>query len=410
MPLYSLISYADVSAECPSWSQTELNNFLVKKYGDAFRKSHGMIIANINEQIPPGEIDTFIDKLLPALKTINDNYEMEIKPIVLMNPSIIDRNIHQHYSQDLKQTLGSAFNIIEIEPFRLYTYLQNNFNTDYSAQPTDCVSDSNKYLCKFGKFNKINSCLIFALLKESGLLKENRGLWSLAVDNTEKFNDHTNELFSIMLRYQPGHVRDIPRYDYSKYQKVLDRDFSNSFFHGEMHYTGFPFDTSHYANTRYSIVRETNWGASDNNFFISEKTWLPISMKHPFMLFGTTRVSKYLRDSGYVSPDDFQMSELSDLDNVTFSEAKQMFLENHNKFLTTPKAELQNMVEHNYDLFLKHVRDDMDKILSIPATYIDNMAPTQTLLDILLMMHYPNRIEDPNNQKWDYQKIIKTFS
>jgi len=127
-------------------------------------------------------------------------------------------------------------------------------------------------------------------------------------------------------------------------------------------------------------------------------------MKHPFMLFATSRVAKYLRDSGYVSLDDFQMSELG---NVNFSEAKELFVENHNKFLTTSKAEIQNMVEHNYELFLKHVKSDIDKLLSMPAEFLNLGCHemTGTFLDLLLIMHYPNREVDPVNDNWDWQAL-----
>lgn len=416
MPAYTVIAYDQVTAQLQSLSVTERYNFFVKKYDKTLKDSQGIIVTNVNEQIPPHCINFFMIEFLPVVKAINDSYKMDLKPMVFMNLSILDSNIRRQYPSNLNQTLGSAFDIIELEPFRLYTYLQNNFNTGYSAQPIDRVSDSNKYLCKFGKLNKLHSLLIFALLKESGLLEEKHGLWSLAVEDSRDFNDHMKSLYSRiqdhenMHKRKRGYVKHIPRYDYSKYQRVLDRDFSNSFEYGESHYTGFPFDTSHYANTRYSIVRETNWTHNGINLFLSEKTWLPISMKHPFMLFSNTRVVKYLRDSGYVSPDNFQMSEISDLDNVTFSEAKEKFLENHNKILTTPKSEIQDMVEHNYDLFLKHARSDMDKLLSMPAEFLNlgdifSQEMTGTFLDLLLMMHYPNRNQTPPNDNWDWQAL-----
>jgi len=398
MPAYTVISYEQVQGTIPV---TEIYNFLVEKYHEQLEISQGIVVAPINEQIPPHNINFFINDFLPILKELNDNYRMALRPVILMNVCLIDRHIHLHRPSNLNQTLGSAFNIIELEPFRLYTYLQNNFNTDYSAQPIDRVSDNNKYLCKFGKLNKPNSFLIFGLLKDTGLLQEEHGLWSLAFNNSKDFKDETDEVFAMLHLLE--YVQNIPRYDYSKYHKVLDRDFSNSFERGQMHYTGFPFDVNHYANTRYSIVRETNCG-NEINLFISEKTWLPISMKHPFMLFATSRVAKYLRDSGYVSLDDFQMSELG---NVNFSEAKELFVENHNKFLTTSKAEIQNMVEHNYELFLKHVKSDIDKLLSMPAEFLNLGCHemTGTFLDLLLIMHYPNREVDPVNDNWDWQAL-----
>jgi hypothetical protein len=52
-----------------------------------------------------------------------------------------------------------------------------------------------------------------------------------------------------------------------------------------------------YTTTNFSLVSETYTGSAVR--FITEKTYKPILMGHPFLIHGTTRTLEYLRESGY---------------------------------------------------------------------------------------------------------------
>ena len=360
--------------------------WLLERHHSDLRESSKIVLYCLNEQINPLLQLDFFRYLLPAVVKLSNDFKLQ-KPSLLLNLSI------SHVKSKHKVT--DFFDIIEIEPFRLYTYFQNNFNKDYTVSPLDAVPLSEKYLCKFGKFNRDHSVLIFSLLKESNLLDESKGLWSLAFSDDDEFKESMNSVC------HP--IRD----DYLNYQRTLDIDFTDHFQNGTLHYTGFPFEKSHYSDTRFSIVRETNWGVQ-NELFMSEKTWIPISMKHPFMLFSIQAQANYLRKSGYQSPDNFEMCNLSE-HFTNFADAKEMFLKCYNKFLSTPISELQQIVDHNFDLYISDVKKDINKLM-VPITPVNRFDNVNNLLELALNIHYPNTDKQPLNSNFDFDAIRQAFS
>ena len=365
-----------------------LYQWLLERYHDGLQKSDRIVLYCLNEQINSTIQPKFFRYLLPAVVKLSNDFKQQ-KPLLLMNLSI------SHVKSKHKVT--DFFDIIEIEPFRLYTYFQNNFNKDYTVSPLDAVPLSEKYLCKFGKFNREHSVLIFVLLKESNLLDESKGLWSLALSDDDEFKESMNSVC------HPN------RDDYLNYQRTLDIDFTDHFSNGTLHYTGFPFEKSHYSDTRFSIVRETNWGPQ-SEIFMSEKTWIPISMKHPFMLFSTKAQSKYMTEAGYQSPDNFEMCDFS-AHWTSFPEAKEKFLECYNKFMSTPIPELQQIVNHNFDLYISDVKKDINKLM-VPITFVNRFEGDNlnNLLELVLKIHYPNADKQPLNSNFDFKAIRQAFS
>lgn len=105
----------------------------------------------------------------------------------------------------------------------------------------------------------------------------------------------------------------------------------------------------HYENTKYSLVTETFVG----NFagkFITEKTYKPITMGHPFIIFGPTGILKELREDGYETfPEIFDES----YDDFT-TPAKQLEIILNN--IKEPKIitkEILEKCERNKENFLK---------------------------------------------------------
>jgi len=95
-----------------------------------------------------------------------------------------------------------------------------------------------------------------------------------------------------------------------------------------------------YINTDYSLVSETYTG--NKVLLISEKTYKPIVMGHPFLIHGNTGTLSYLKDNGY----------------ETFPE---MFDESYD-LETDPKKQLKKVIENlNNDFFLSKIT--IEKIL-----------------------------------------------
>lgn len=57
------------------------------------------------------------------------------------------------------------------------------------------------------------------------------------------------------------------------------------------------FTTQIYKDTLFSLVSESEY--QNEVFFVTEKTWKPISSNHPFIIFGNNNILSYLKNLGY---------------------------------------------------------------------------------------------------------------
>lgn len=117
----------------------------------------------------------------------------------------------------------------------------------------------------------------------------------------------------------------------------------------------------YYRNTKYSLVTETFVGERAGKF-ITEKTYKPISMGHPFIIFGPTGILKQLKEDGYETfPELFDES----YDNYT-SPAKQLEIILNN--LKEPKIITEKILEkcqRNKEHFFKQSsKEKLKKILT----------------------------------------------
>lgn len=114
-------------------------------------------------------------------------------------------------------------------------------------------------------------------------------------------------------------------------------------------------NVDHYCNSYFSLVSETE--TSDRCIFITEKTYKVIYAGHPFILWGSPGMLKYLRSIGYKTfPTLFDESYDNELDPV---KRLAMILAEVKKFKELNSDEKQNLikmqndiVEHNYQHLL----------------------------------------------------------
>jgi hypothetical protein len=119
-----------------------------------------------------------------------------------------------------------------------------------------------------------------------------------------------------------------------------------------MHYGGIPYNPDIYANSKFRLVSETSMHLQPP--FITEKTYLTIVNKNPFVIAGDINSCQYLRSMG-IEPFD-QLFEIPTYDNIKFpgqriqqviAHVKQWLAGNFNK--TT----VADMVEHNFNRFVE---------------------------------------------------------
>jgi len=117
-------------------------------------------------------------------------------------------------------------------------------------------------------------------------------------------------------------------------------------------------DYNNYETTFVSIVTETL--TQPKTLFLSEKTWKPISVGHPFMIIGSKGTLKYLKSLGYKTFDkwwdesyDLIDDEYDRIDCV-ISQLETLSTKS-NQELIDMKSEMMEILQHNMDLFKTQV-------------------------------------------------------
>lgn len=148
-------------------------------------------------------------------------------------------------------------------------------------------------------------------------------------------------------------------------------------------YNGIPYDVSLYANTDFSVVSETTFDETINPW-ITEKVWIPILNKHPFIIAGDTNILNKLEQMGFETFREFL--KVSDYDTITDPNARlDAVVANTQHFLTTLKDHAQTVnqdANSNYSKLTDLYFINNEKILNfiyrnnLIEFSIDDIVPT----------------------------------
>lgn len=111
------------------------------------------------------------------------------------------------------------------------------------------------------------------------------------------------------------------------------------------------FNPNWYDSTYFSLVVETKVRASvAGTVFISEKTYKPIALQHPFLVYGPPNILTSLRDNGFVTYEnlfDESYDQLTDIDAKVTA-----MLDNVDNFKQVSYDSLTlDKIQHNYNHF-----------------------------------------------------------
>ena len=112
-------------------------------------------------------------------------------------------------------------------------------------------------------------------------------------------------------------------------------------------------------NTFVSVVTETL--AHENTLFISEKTWKPIFMGHPFIILGNPGTLKYLKKLGFKTFDKWWDESYDDIKDVHVRTNKIVMIieslsEKDHHELAKVREEMVEVLEYNRTMFKKMIR------------------------------------------------------
>lgn len=238
----------------------------------------------------------------------------------------------------------------------------------------------NSYLMLIGKPNKPHRIPLLYKLDKRNLIKNNT-LYSLRVTEDPTVRKRIDYLLSKYLTDEKTGM------EYAKSMEkeidvVYNRDSTEPF-----HYSGIPFNKEIFESTNFQVVIETSESLSPP--LISEKTWIAIANKMPFIVVGSPKTCEYLENLGFRTFREYMKHPLYDetelnldlvVDNI---EHLELYL---HTYVDRVKADINHNFTHLEKLYSTNYKE-VNKLLNdvgidIAAadfylTGYDNWKPTQ---------------------------------
>lgn len=316
----------------PIWGLSDSNRF-VEKISRASRDQKVVVWQVVWENYI-GRLDK-IKNLIDATRKVNP-----LVKIVL----IADR----WYQPDNENFLSLGFDeTVFVDFFALATVSRaKKFNQEFGGAWSE---NRKKFLFLTGKPDKPNRIRLLWKFDQAGLL--DRAIWSLFVprdlqDSSRKFLPNISisqfQDFIENNTKSPDLVNDIP-----------------GLFRGSLHYCGFPFDVSMYNQSLFHVVSETHF--SNQRPWITEKTWLALINRLPFIMAGDTNTLRYLQEVYGLRTFENHLPR-SDYDKIAQPDARlDAIVENATYWLdniSTVSREINEDVEYNYHRMMSVVHEN----------------------------------------------------
>lgn len=243
------------------------------------------------------------------------------------------------YSQDLLESLGERLYQIDLDLLLMDLQIKECG----TSQPNDRWNPSTaRFLFLTGKPDRPNRIRLLYKFYTQGLLAHCD--WSLFVD------DHTRSVAAELL---PELTSDGFHAFTTQHNQNLD---SIEILHctsNSNHSHGYPFDGSLYGRSSFRVISET---MMMDRPIISEKTWLTVINRMPFIMSGYANSLEYLKTSGYCTFENYLPIE--HYDRVQDTEQRLDAVVMNTKFwidhIHNQKDRIQQDIEHNYQLLYQH--------------------------------------------------------
>ena len=239
------------------------------------------------------------------------------------------------------------------------------------------IQDKNKFLFLTGDPHKLHRIGLLKKFVNSNIM--NQAEWSF------HYNYGNKEGLSLKENY----FRDLTDFEFQEFIKTwskipdesVTKNFSNRF-------RGFDYDVKLYNSTNFSVVSETCFRQPliyPLYPWITEKTWIPILNRHPFLIAGDVGSLKALEERGF---DVFRkFLKIKDYDSIIDSQERlNAIVENTNYFLTVLDMSDKNLkyaIDYNYERLCNLYMFNFDKILNFMYKHklqnilsIDDIVPT----------------------------------
>jgi hypothetical protein len=325
--------------------------------------------------VDPNNIKSFAPKFLNFIKKIKKNNN---KKIVLFLNSWYKK--YKHIFE-----IPQVDEVVYLDFFLYDTYKKLLIEKKAELVDRYNYNINNRFLFLINKPVGLHRIGLVYKLHQAGLLKHSD--YSFAIHN--RFTE--NECKKTMTAFKTKKFK-MHRF-YKKVKNSLDLEFNTEELQkiNHTHYTGIPYNVELFKNCNFQLISETHF---DMSIWITEKTWIAIANKRPFIIAAHPGVLKKLKSMGFKTFENYLAVSNYDRikDNMLRLEA---IVENVNYWVNNINKYEQQIIddtEHNFRQFLKLYKDNQ-KI-------IDNFASRYNLS---MPLNFLNGYDNYENQIW-YKK------
>jgi len=249
---------------------------------------------------------------------------------------LVDRTIQQMNDS----RVGAEFVELDLDllpmHFELSVYKSSILNLQWNP-------DAGKFLFLTGKPDRHNRLRLLYKFYEQDLLKH--CTWSMFMDDT--LRQQSQKFLSELSDQDYNNFIDTHINNPDSVSVVYETS-------GTCHCDGYPFSGDLYSQTSFRVIAETQIGLLPA---ITEKTYITIANRHPFIIAGHRHNLSYLKNLGFQTFEHYL--KIKDYDSIVDRDQRlNAVVENTQHLLATmPKHQDQiaQDVEHNYQLLLAYL-------------------------------------------------------
>ena len=284
----------------------------------------------------------------------------------------------------------SKYTIVYIDYYLLSVYYRV-FELGVSTPAASWDSTNNSFLFLTGKPDKPNRVRLLYKFKQAGLLTH--ATWSLF--KSEQALDRTRKLLPELT---DNEVLDFLEFHYNNPDDI---ELVNNDGAASVHYGGTPFSTKMYQRSLFQVFPET--GYADPGYpYLTEKTYLPIINKRPFIAAGQDSILSVISKMGFRTFDPYLKVSY---DNVIDDELRlDTIVQNTSHWLSHLReysTQVNNDVEHNFRRFVELAKENIQTVESI-AQSIDSTAKYMDIINFVdpdqyaTWSYWYDRVRDPS--------------
>jgi len=240
---------------------------------------------------------------------------------------------------------GSRLHLVDTDLLLLDLHVHQHHTSSPNSR---WVPDTGKFLFPTGKADRANRIRLLYKFHQAGI--SSKCVWSLFLDRSswQRARDLIPELddqaFDAWTRSCAGAIDDI----------VVGAGPG-----GGTHSQGMPFSGDAYGRTSFRVISETQML---DTAVITEKTWITIMNRVPFIMAGYANNLRYLKDQGYRTFENYL--PLPGYDSILDQEQRLDAVVTNTRFwldhIQDQHQHIAQDVEHNYHLLQSHIKHARD--------------------------------------------------